>query len=411
MPRVKLTAKGVDALTTDAPQEDFWDALTPGLVLRVSGTTGRKTWAVRYLSTNGTGEARKRRLKLGEYPHLSLADARDRAREALARADAGEDPAQEREDLKGGATTFAALAREVLDARATRTREKTQRGRESMLYRHVLPAWGGREASSITRREVVLLVEKVAREGAPVVANRTLSLIRLIFNDGIRRGFPGIETNPAHLVEPPTEEAGRDRFLDRSEFPAAWDAIGAERDLQTRVAFRVALLTAQRIGSVQAMRWDMIDRDVWTIPASDFKGKRPHMVPLSPQVVAVLEELREYREPGEVYTFPARAGAKRPHVANLSKALGRIRDRSGLEHFTAHDFRTTFRTWATRSEEDGGLGILPPIADAVLGHAEASLGFARYTGDRDRYLLSEKKEALEAWGAWVEAALAGVNHG
>ena len=407
MPRARLTAKGVEALTTDRAQADFWDILTPGLVLRVSGTTGRKVWGVRYSSSNGSGEPRKRRLKLGEYPHLSLADARDRARDALARADAGEDPAQEREDLKQGVTTFAALAKEVLEARGAKTREKTRRNREGMLRRHVLPAWGSREASSITRREVVLLVEKIAREGAPVVANRTLSLVRLIFNDGIRRGFPGIETNPAHLVEPPTEEGGRDRFLDRPELPAVWGAIGEERDLQTQVAYRVALLTAQRIGSVQAMRWDMIDRGVWTIPASDFKGKRPHLVPLAPQVVDALEELREYREPGELYVFPARAGAKRPHVANLSKALGRIRDRSGLEHFTAHDFRTTFRTWATRSKEDGGLGILPPIADAVLGHAEASLGFSRYTGDRDRYLLSEKREALDAWGAFVEAAVAG----
>jgi len=408
MPRVKLTAKGVEALTTEAPQADFWDILTPGLVLRVSGTTGRKTWAVRYSATNGTGGPRKRRLKLGEYPHLSLADARDRAREALARADAGEDPAQAREDLKQGATTFEALAREVLEARAGKTRDKTRRNREGMLRRHVLPAWGSREASSITRREVVLLVEKIAREGAPVVANRTLSLVRLIFNDGIRRGFPGIETNPAHLVEPPTEEKGRDRFLAREELPAVWKGIEKERDLQTRVAYQVALLTAQRIGSVQKMRWDTIRDGAWRIPSEDFKGKRPHLVPLSEEALAALEELRPYQEEGERYVFPSRAGSKLPHVQNLAKALGRIRDRSGIPHWTAHDFRTTFRTWATRARRDGGLGILPPIADAVLGHAEPSLGFSRYTGDQERYLLTEKREALEAWGTFVMTAVEGV---
>ena len=77
MAKEKLTAKKVDALTTEMVQEDFWDTLTPGLHLRVSGTTSRKTWLVRY-RTNGT----HRRHKLGEYPVLSLAKARDDARKA-----------------------------------------------------------------------------------------------------------------------------------------------------------------------------------------------------------------------------------------------------------------------------------------------------------------------------------------
>jgi integrase len=70
-----------------------------------------------------------------------------------------------------------------------------------------------------------------------------------------------------------------------------------------------------------------------------------------------------------------------------------------------HDFRTTFRTWAVRAPEDGGLGVAAQVADAVLGHKEASLGFARYTGDRHRYMLAEKRDALVKWGAFVGEAV------
>ncbi len=407
MPRIRMTARGVEGLSVppledgSVRQVDFWDDLTVGLCLRVS-SAGRRTWTLRYR----TGEGKQRRMKLGEFPHLSLSDARDAARAALHRTMAGEDPAAELSEVREGARTFRALAEEILKARAARTREKTQVGRRSMLNRHVLPAWGAREASSITRRDVVLLVEKVARDGAPVVANRVLSLVHLIFNDGIRRGFPGIESNPAHLVEKPTQEGSRDRYLLRSEVRAVWAAIEADANPSVRGAFQIALLTGQRIGSVLAMRWDLIEPELWRIPEPDFKGRRAHLVPLSPEALEVLSELEDFREVGGQQVFPSRAGSRRPHMTNMGTPLRRVRERAGIPHWVVHDFRTTFRTHATRALDDGGLGAPGHVADAVLGHVEGTLGFSRYTGDQERYLLSEKRAVLREWGAWVRSVIA-----
>lgn len=399
MPRTKLTARGVEALNTDQDREEHWDTVTPGLLLRVSGRTGRKSWHVRY-RVNGT----RRRQKLGVFPRMKLAEAREAARGALRAADAGEDPAKERQDRKAGRYTFEALAEEVLEARALRTRESTQAERARLLGKELLPAWADRDASSITRREVVHLVEAVARRGAPVVANRTLALIRLIYNDALRRGFPGVEANPAHLVEPPGEEEGRDRYLTRKGIRAVWEAT-EEETVTTRGAFRLALLTGQRIGSVCAMRWDGIRGDLWTIPPEHFKGGRTHLVPLSDEALQVVGRLRDLRSSDE-WVFPSRAGAKRPYVTNLSSsALSRVRDRTDVPHWTLHDLRTTLRTHATRAEADGGLGLPGHVADAVLGHREQSLGFTRYTGDRERYLLHEKRSALRVWGRFVRDAV------
>jgi len=402
MARQRLSAKGVDAIRTDQRQEDFWDDLTPGLCLRVSGSTGRKTWLVRYRA-NG----KHRRMKLGVYPSMSLAAARQRARTLILKAQEGEDPIVEKRAARGDDRTFEAMAREVLDEKAETTRERTQAERERILAADILPEWKGRPAGAITRREVVQLVERISRR-APIAGNRALALIRLLFNEGLAREFPGLEYNPAHRVRNPRPEGGRDRYLERDEIRTVWGATETELPVM-RGIFRVALLTGQRIGNVAAMEWSEIDdTDVWRIPTDKFKGGRPHLVPLSDEVLAVLEELRGVDKD---VVFPGRDDGKQKHVVTTSPALTRIRERSKLPHWTAHDFRTTFRTHATRSakpkntKDPAGLGMPPNVADAVLGHVEASLGFRRYTGDGERYLLAEKRETLESWGAFVRAAV------
>jgi integrase len=405
MPSLNLTDRRVKALSTDAVQTEFWDELVPGLALRV-GRGGTKTWLVRYRA-NG----KHRRLTIGRYPHLSLADAREKAREKLAAAQGGEDPAQDRQTRRSKDTTFSALADEVLEAKAETTREATRRERRRIVDAELLPHWKDRPAASITRRDVVTLVETIARRGAPVMANRTLGVVKVLFNEGLKRGFPTLEANPATLIDPPRPEGPRGRYLDRTEIKVVWDALKWEAPLM-RVLFRVALLTGQRIGSVSAMKWaDIDDADVWRIPGPDFKGRRPHLVPLSAEALEVMAEVRDLTG-GMDYVFPGRSdGKQKPHIASTNKALQRIRERTKLRSWTAHDFRTTFRTHATRARkpahksDPAGLGVAPHVADAVLGHKEASLGFDRYTAEPERYLLAEKRDALARWGRFVAAAV------
>ncbi len=400
MPRRKLTAKSVETLRSrDGEQVDVWDLLTPGLCLRVGQT--RKTWYVRYRA-NG----KHRRMKLGTADRLSLADARTAARNALAAADAGADPAAETVEPAALDRSFRALADDALNARAAKTRARTQQERRRFVDRELLPLWGDREASSIARREVVELVERIAAR-APVQANRGLSIIRLIFNTGIRRGFPGLELNPAHLIEPPAPETnGRDRFLSAAEIKKLWTATEHE-PLWIRGVVRLVFLTASRVGSVLAMKWADVDGETWTIPEPDFKGRRPHLVPLSDEAGAVLVALRTPAPADDVFVFPSRDGTAAGHVVNFGKPMSRVRKLANIPHFTLHDARRTFRTHATRAVAAGGLGVAPNVADAVLGHKEESLGYNRYTGDRINYLATEKRDALTKWGLFVAQAVAG----
>ena len=399
----RLTPRGVAAAKTNQIQAEVWDDVVPGLALRVS-RAGLKTYVVRYRA-NGT----HRRMTIGRHPHLSLADARVAARKTLGEAQGGADPAQDRQIRRGKDTTFAALATEVLEAKATTTREATRRERQRIVDTELLPEWKTRPVASLTRRDVVQLVERIARRGAPVMANRVLATIKVIFATGLKRGFPTLEASPAQLVDPPAPEEARGRFLDRKELKVVWATLADEPPVP-RSLFRLALLTAQRIGSVRAMRWADIDNaDTWHIPASAFKGRRVHLVPLSAAARAVLEQLRPLTG-GEEYVFPGRADGRAKHLNSSNTALRRVREESALSRWTAHDFRRTFRTWATRAQkpadkrDPAGLGVPPNVADAVLGHREASLGFDRYTAEPQTYLLSEKHEALGRWGRFVLAA-------
>src|SRR5690606_5206753 len=145
-----------------------------------------------------------------------------------------------------------------------------RREREQVLARDLLPAWRNRPAGSITRRDVALLVEKIAKR-APVHAGKALAIVRLIYNEGLRRGFPGVEHNPAHMLQPPERPAVRNRYLTRDEIKIVWQALEPE-SLVTRCFFRFALLTAQRYGAVRMMRWSDIEPgNVWRTPAAVFK--------------------------------------------------------------------------------------------------------------------------------------------
>lgn len=400
MPTLRLTDRGIRTLTSEAGQTDFWDELLPGFGVRVT-RRGVRTFFVRY-RVNGA----QRRMTLGRYPVLTLAKARERARMVLAQAAAGMDPGQEKAERRERDTTFAALVREVLEAKAATTRASTRREREQVALRELLPEWGKRPAGSITRRDVTLLVERIARR-APIHAGKVLAIVRMIYNEGLRRGFPDVEANPAHLLQPPERPRVRNRYLTREEIRVVWQTVEPET-LITRCFFRFALLTAQRYGAIRMMRWtDIEPGSVWRTPAAVFKGRRDHLTPLSPEALAVLEEVRMLTGDGE-YVFPSSRGGPRNSIRN---ALIRVQERSGLPHWTFHDFRRTFRTHAVRAEKPAhpgdpvGLGIPPNIADAVLGHREASLGFDRYTAEPERYLLAEKRDALERWGRFVVEAV------
>ena len=390
--RAKLTAQFCKAVKApEQGQRDYWDLIRPGLGLRVS-QGGKRAWTVIY-KKNG----RMRRLTLGPFPSLSLADARRSAASTLREVHLGNDPATAKHEARV-AETFGDLAALYLERHA-KVEKRSWPEDERIIDRELLPAWKFRKAGEIRRVDAIALLDKIVERGAPVMANRTRALISKIFNFGIRRGI--VEANPAHAIgSPGGAEQQRDRVLSEEEIRKVWKALESEGS-KARAIFRLALLTAQRRSEITGMRWDELELDSgwWTIPAARAKNGLAHRVPLSPEAVRILDSvkrsIKRKKKPGakdEPLVF--RGGRIGRPLANLQKPMRRIKEASGVD-FRLHDLRRTAASHMT------GIGISRLVVSKVLNHVERGI-----TAVYDRHSYdAEKRGALLKWEQHLTAIL------
>lgn len=391
MAQAKKTFRTVRSLEAIKPPEtgrdDHWDEDVSGLGLRIS-SSGRKTWVLMY---RVRGDKRLRRATLGTYPTLPLAEAREDAKADLRAASKGIDPASVRK-AERQAETFGELAEDYIERYAKKHKRSWYKDRQH-LDRDLLPRFKNRKAASIKRREVITLLEEIADRGAPVGANRTLEIIRRIYNWGIEQEI--VEINPCQRIKKVGIETRRERVLSDDEIRAVWAAF-EEETTRMRDLFRLRLLTAQRPGEVSQLRWEDVElaSGWWTIPAEFSKNGLAHRVPLSKPALEILKATTGHKEKSG-WVFPSPSG-KGP-LRSVWRAMDNIRKNSGVE-FVPHDLR---RTAASRMT--GDLGLQRLVVGRVLNHAESSV---TATYDRHSY-DKEKRHALEAWGARLTEIISG----
>lgn len=376
-----MTAQWVDRVREETEdRRDYYDTKVAGLGLRVS-RTGKKVWFVKYRMK---GDPKNRRLTLEPYPQMSLVDAREAARETILRAARGEDPAGEKQEIKGSATVKALAAAYV--ERHAKVRKRSWRKDEQALAKDVLPTWGARKACDIKKKDVIALVEAKMKDGSPIQANRLLALVRKMYNWGMEVDL--VDANPCLMVKRPALETKRDRVLSEAELRALWAAIEDYGGVITPI-FKLRLLTAQRGGEIATMRWEDLDLDAgwWTIPAERSKNKLSHRVPLSPPVLGILRDLRDRRDgkDGGWVFRGKRIGQPFKHFGEPTRVL---RERSGVA-FNPHDLRRTAASYMT------GEPLEIPRLDVskILNHVETGV-----TGIYDRHSYDpQKRRALDAW--------------
>jgi integrase len=376
---VKLTNRYVESLRAEGRRICVRDAIVPGLELRVS-PSGARTWSVLYRH-----RTRRRRLTLGNADVVPLADARERAREALRTSTKGTDPGDQKK-IDRNAATFALLVEDYLTKHAKR-KKRSWKGDERIANVELLPHWQHRAVREITRRDIIDLVDAIAERGVPVLANRTVALISKLFSFALNQSW--IDASPAMKIPRPATETRRDRVLDEHEVRRLWKALD-DLDAPLAAFFKLRLLTAQRGQEVNTMRWQDVDLHAgwWTIPAEVTKNKLAHRVPLSPAAVDLITTLQ-----------PADDDKRRP-IFVLDRGRGKRQQSEamatlGLENFRGHDLRRTAATLMT----SGGVPRL--VVSKILNHAEPSVT-AIY--DRASY-DSEKRSALDWWAIRLKAIL------
>ena len=397
MARVRLTDRMLRNLSTERPQEDFYDEGFSGGSLLVRITRhGRRTFYFGYKAGR-----RNVRMSLGTYPAISLSEARKAAHELTARVAREEDPAQEKKQRKKAQQTAQGQTIEVLAEDYLRRhaipRKKASSVREDrrIISTYLIPAWGSRPYHTIKKADVAELLDSIAIErGAPVMANRVRALVSTIFNFSIKKGLlPDEFPNPCGYIDQ-NKEQSRDRVLTDAEIRTLWEALENKAE-QTATIYRLILSTCQRGGEVKRMRWDHLKDGIWTIPGHVAKNGRQHQVPLSTCSNSWIERLRPLMGDSE-WVFPS--GAKDGHLTYLQKANERLQKAVGFQ-FIPHDLR---RTGATNLSK---LGIDDVIIAKILNHKWADRQVTSIYNRDSR--LPEMTVALERWGERLRQIVTG----
>jgi integrase len=399
---MRLTEKYVSNIRVE-DRIEVGDESCKGLALRVS-PKGTKSWAYRYKQFG-----KMRRVTLGEYPVMSLADARAMADIRRADLKQGRNPVVEdqRENLAkqeaADVLTFNMLAERFIQIY---TKPKKRSWAADQRYLRIIGStFGHRELASIRKSELVAYLTTVA-ETSIINANRMQSCLHTMYRWANQVAVDTVANPLAGIKKVGGKEKTKDRILTADELRRVWPGLVANDSPFTRpvgIALRLMLLTAQRPNEVAGMRLDELhDLDgpepFWEIPAARMKGGRTHMCPLSPAAVEHIKQaLMLAGAGGSPYVFPARSGGKAAMRRDaMSKAVCRwlapassvaSQPRSTLApmtDWTPHDLRRTAGTIARAR------GVARTTVDALMVHKNPGV-----SGVYDRYdLAAEKREAV-----------------
>jgi integrase len=390
MARKALSQQTVDRLNPDPKRTiERPDHLYPALRLIVQ-PTGSRAFAIR---TRINAKPVKITLKdVG----LDLAKARQKTREILEAIAKGQDPRAARLERKERARDTVAVWVAKYIERRLKPRNRTWRPIQQIFERDVLPRWGERPITAITKRDVLTMLDEIIDRGAPVAANRTLAHLAPFSKWLVEREV--LDVDFCVGIKMPAPERSRTRRLSHDEIKPvwrAWDFMGYPFGM----IGQLALLTLQRRGEVAAMRRSAVDfrRWVWVLEATDTKTSEEHVLPLSDAVIKILAAIPQVD--GSDLFFPAaRASSNRP-VSGFSKALARAIDLSGVKDWTWHDLRRTGRSELAR------LGVTSAVGERILNHSAGGSEVEKIY-DRHSY-LPEMRAALDLWAAEVERIVTG----
>ncbi|MDQ0590986.1 tyrosine-type recombinase/integrase [Variovorax paradoxus] len=368
----------------------------PGLYLQVT-PTGATTWVLRTMIGS-----KRRAMGLGGFPGVTLAGARERAREARLQVEQGVDPILARQKAKNAlrdeqakALTFDEAVRRYIDAKSDEWRNVKHRAQwKATLETYASPFIGKMLVADVEQRHVLSVLEpiwKIKTETATRVRGRIETVLDWARVRGYREG-----DNPArwkgHLdaLLPKPGKISKVVHHAALNVDAAAGFISALRQVNGMGAraLEFAILTAARSGEVRGALWAEIDLDegVWTVPAERMKAHKEHRVPLSQHAVKLLKNLPKVE--GTDLVFPAPRGGQ---LSDMT--LTAVMRRMGIDA-VPHGFRSTFRDWVAERTN-----YPRELAEKALAHVLESKVEAAYQRSD---MFDRRAHMMAAWAKFCE---------
>jgi len=342
--------------------------------------SGAKSWAYRY---RAFGKSKK--LTLGSFPAIGIAEARKLAADAAVKLQRGTDPILEKKQTaaRAGNTVNALLDAFVAD-HVVGLRSARQIVR--CFDKYVRPRIGARSIYSLKRSDIAAMLTAIKTNHGAVMADRVLACVSKAFSWQMLRDDGFVSPIIRGMATTKPAERARTRILADDEIRDLWHALERCDDFFARFVKLLLLATARRT-EVSDMHASEIKGDVWTVPANRYKNGKDHSVPLTP----TLRELIGANPKGFVFST---TNGEKPFSSfsktklALDKEINRIRaadGRSPMPHWQLHDLRRTGRSLMSRA------GVNPDHAERCMGHTIAGV---RGVYDHHQY-LEEKRVAFE----------------
>lgn len=416
MPKVAKELSALDVKRLQHPGKGL-NATFPvggvsGLALQITPNGGR-SWLLRVLIGG-----RRREIGLGGFPDVTLAGARDRAREVKDKIRNGIDPVEERRAVRAALVTARARGLTFADATdrylaakldAFKNAKHRQQWRNT-LDTYAMPHVGKMLVQDIAVQDVLRILEPIWQtktETASRLRGRVESVLSWATVAGHRAG-----DNPARwagnlkeLLPAPSKVAkeGNHPAIQIAD-AQRWFMALRQRDGMGSRALEFAALTAARSQEVRGARWDEIDLDaaMWIVPAERMKMDREHRVPLSADAVALLKALPRFADNplvfpaprgGEMSDMTLSATMKRLHAANVAEGGKGFIDRVNKRPAVPHGLRSTFRDWVAEETHFPG-----DMAEVALAHRVGNAVEASYRrGD----MVEKRRTMMTAWAEFL----------
>lgn len=377
MANMKLSKSTVDRLPIPVgKQELVWDTELKGLGVLLS-PGGTKSWVVQFRTVSG----RSRRMVIGRCNRVTADQARIAARKHLSAADLGQDPADERHQLRAQPTLNEFMEDWWASDDAKLMRPGTLKNWRSARKKHVEKKLGSRKLSEIENHDIKNLHRSISF-AHPVAANRVVQFLRKLFNYAIEKKY--IATNPATGIEFNSEQKS-ERFLSHKEIEKIEKQLNKTPEQDSADALRIMFLTGARPGEVLSARWDQFDLDGmrWTKPKIRTKQKKIHTVPISQPVVHILAA-RKMNSDSE-WVFPAR-WSPTGHRTQVRSLWAAILKRTKIPKARIYDIRHTYATYLLDSQTN------MKVVGRMLGHSDIDMT-ERYTHATDTALENAARTA------------------
>lgn len=358
-------------------------------------TTGARSFRWNY-----SFQGKQKTISYGVYPEITMAEAVAKWEQDRKILRDGADPAEHRKVSAGGKPTFERVTREWFKKRSTIWVDGYSIKVIQQIELHLIPYLGSRPMDEIMAPELLRVLRRVEDRGTIDAVHRLRSILSQIFRYGVATGT--CDRDPAADLKgafTPRQKKHMATITDESGIGALLRVIdGYAGQFVTLCALRLSPYVFVRPGELRRAEWQEIDAEAanWTLPPEKMKTKQKHVVPLSRQALAIIEDLRPLTGRGQ-YLFPSVRTNSRPMSENtVNGALRRLG--IGKDEFTGHGFRAMA---STRLHE---LGWPHDVIELQLAHRIGSSVSQAYNHSQK---IDERRQMMQAWADYLDGLKAG----